>query len=653
MGPLNRRNAIPKIRLLNGFRIIYTEGLRGEKYKIRISNFGEIMPDNIIALLPDHVANQIAAGEVVQRPASVVKELLENAIDAGATQIKLIIKEAGKTLIQVIDNGRGMSPFDARMCFERHATSKISKADDLFALTTKGFRGEALASIAAIAQVELKTRQEKEIVGQHLVMEGGKLLSQSECQSPAGTTFIVKNLFFNITARRNFLKNDQIEQKHIIDEFERVALPHCDVHFILISNGNEILNLPPGNLMQRIKLLYGNYMQKDLVPLSEDTSFVKISGYMSLPQAAVKVKKDQFIFINNRFIRNPFLNHAIYEAYKELIGFQSHPKYFLFLELDPKHIDINIHPTKTEVKFTDERTVYMLLLSAVKRALGKANVGPSIDFETEMSLHSGLQSSEKILSPPKISYNPDYNPFKTDGGSFTAKDNDLQKANRQNWESLFDGFKQTVGNNSAAITPEQQVIENIKKESVDFSVFQLNLKYIVTAYNKSVLIVDQQRAHERIVYEHYLHTKAENRIASQQLLFPEQIELSVNDFGLVQNLKEEFHMLGFDIEEFGRNSIVANGVPADLHDVNVTATIEGILETYKLNTIDARIEKHDNLCRAIARNTCIRYGKQLEENEMKLMVNHLLNCENPLYTAAGKPVMMEVELTEIERFFKK
>ncbi|MCE3228362.1 MAG: mismatch repair protein MutL [Bacteroidetes bacterium] len=611
------------------------------------------MSDNIIALLPDHVANQIAAGEVVQRPSSVVKELLENAVDAGATQIRLIIKDAGKSLIQVIDNGKGMNPFDARMCFERHATSKISKADDLWSLTTKGFRGEALASIAAVAQVEMKTRKKDDVVGQHIIIEGSKFVSQEECQTPVGTTFIVKNLFYNITARRNFLKNDQVEQKHIIDEFERIALPHCDIHFTLISNGNEILNLPAGNLMQRIKLLYGNYMQKDLVPVAEDTSFLKIGGYVSLPSAAVKTRKEQFIFINNRFIKNAFLNHAISEAYKELISFQSHPKYFLFLELDPKHIDINIHPTKTEIKFTDEKSVYMLLMSVVKRALGKANVAPSLDFET--SITSDLvTSSDKVYTQPKVNYNPDYNPFKNSGpSSYQGKETELQKVNKQNWEALFDGFKQTSEEEAQPNTRDQHAIEDLKKESVDYNVFQLNFKYIVTSFGQNVVIIDQQRAHERIVYEHYLNTKSEYKISSQQLLFPEQIELSANDFNLVKDLKDEFNQLGFDIEEFGKNSIVVNGAPSDLQDINVIQTIEGVLETFKLNTIDAKIEKHDNLCRAIAKNTCIRYGKQLDDSEMKLIVNQVLQCENPLYTANGKPVMMEVDLTEIERFFKK
>jgi DNA mismatch repair protein MutL len=609
------------------------------------------MPDHTIALLPDHVANQIAAGEVVQRPASVVKELVENAVDAGATSIKLIIKDAGKSLIQLVDNGKGMNPFDARMCFERHATSKISSADDLFALTTKGFRGEALASIAAIAQVELKTRQADDQVGQQVNIEGGKVLSQTECQAAQGTTFIVKNLFYNIPARRNFLKSDQIEQKHIIDEIERVAIPHTDIHFTVHSNGNEVLNLPPGNLMQRIKALLGGYIQKELVPISEDTSFVKISGYVSLPGSAIKTKKEQFFFVNNRFVRNPFLNHAVYEAYKELIGFQSHPRYFIFLELDPKHIDINIHPTKTEVKFTDDKTMYMLLVSAIKRALGKANVSGSLDFDSETSLNT-LPQANKMYTQPKVSYNSDYNPFHSTPSSPGGGDT-LQKANRQHWESLFDGFKASPDIATVAPEEEQQALETIKKDALDFSVFQLNLKYIVTTYNRNVMIVDQQRAHERIVYEHYLRARTDNPIVTQQLLFPEQIEMSANDFSLVQGLMKEFKALGFDMEVFGKNSVVINGTPSDLQDFNVQQTIEGILETYKLNTIDSKVEKRDNLCRAIAKNTSIKYGKSLDTEEMKLLLNHLMQCENPLYTANGKTVMMDVDYNDIEKFFRK
>jgi DNA mismatch repair protein MutL len=607
------------------------------------------MSSNTIALLPDHVANQIAAGEVVQRPASVVKELVENAIDAGATHIRLIIKDAGKSLIQVIDNGSGMSPFDARLCFERHATSKIHTADDLFKLTTKGFRGEALASIAAVAQVELKTRQSEDVVGQHITIEGGKLVSQEECQCSQGTSFTVKNLFFNIPARRNFLKSDQIEQKHILDELERIAIPHINVHFIVVSNGNEILNLPPGNLLQRIKSLLGSYIQKELVQVNESTSFVNISGYVSLPEAAIKAKKEQYFFVNNRFVRNPFLNHAIYEAYKELISFQSHPRYFIFLELDPKNIDINIHPTKTEVKFTDDKTVYMLLLSAIKRALGKANVSGSLDFEAETGFNTEAEPG-KVYSMPKVSYNSGYNPFNSQQDQGNAP---LEKANRQNWESLFDGFKTNPQTVITSHPNEQQVMDEVKKEAIDFNVFQLNQKYIVTAYNGDVLIVDQQRAHERIVYEHYMGIRKEHGSSSQQLLFPEQLELSANDFTLVKNLLPDFKTLGFDIEVFGKNSVVINGTPGDMKDFNIIETFEGIVETFKLNTIDAKVEKHDNLCRAIAKNISIKYGKELETSEMKLLLGSLFECDNPLYTANGKVTMMEVGYSEVEKFFKR
>jgi DNA mismatch repair protein MutL len=604
------------------------------------------MPENSIALLPEHVANQIAAGEVVQRPASVVKELLENAIDAGAGHIRLILKDAGKSLIQVIDDGQGMNPLDARMCFERHATSKISKTEDLFTLSTKGFRGEALASIAAIAQVELKTRQAHDTVAQHIQIEGGKFMGQTECQGPVGSSFTVKNLFYNVTARRNFLKSDTVEQKHILDELERVAIPHTNIHFAVISNGNEILNLPPGNLMQRLKSLLGNYIQKELVPINETTSFVKVTGYVSLPEAATRSKREQYFFVNNRFVRNPFLNHAIYEAYKELISFQAHPKYFIFLELDPKEIDINIHPTKTEVKFTDDKTVYMLLLSSIKRALGKANAAPSLDFETEMSMENSGKPGAGAYSAPKINYNPDYNPFK----STASIENPLQKVNRQHWETMFEGFRQDV---ETLPSPEQKSLDSLKQESFDFKVFQLNLKYLVTVFNNQLLVVDQQRAHERIVYEHFLKSGADHPVATQQLLFPEQMELSANDFQLVKNMSSEFKQLGFDIEVFGKNSVLLNGSPSDIPGNNIKQLMDGILESFKLNTIDAKLEKRENLCRAIAKTSAVKYGKALEQEEMKSLLNHLFACENPLYTAAGKVVMMEIELPEIEKYFKK
>jgi DNA mismatch repair protein MutL len=600
---------------------------------------------NVISLLPENVANQIAAGEVVQRPASVVKELLENAIDAGATHIKLIIKDAGKSLIQVIDNGKGMSPFDARLAFERHATSKIKSADDLFNLHTKGFRGEALASIAAVAQVELKTKQADDEVGQQVIIEGGNFIDQTNCQCATGATFTIKNLFYNIPARRNFLKDDSTELKHIITEFERVALPHHAIHFSLHSNNNEIYNLPPAPLMQRIMGLFGNYFNQKLVTVDEQTAYVKISGYTGKPDIARKSKKDQYFFINNRFIRSPYLSTAVYEAYKDLVSLDSHPVWFLFLDIDPKQIDVNIHPTKTEIKFIDERTVFVTLMSVVKRALGKANLGPSIDFDTE-SITQDHYSKDRVPVQPKINYNSDYNPFKATSGSVYKEDNNVK-----HWETLFEGFKTGI-----TVEPEEQknqeVIESVQKESIAYKTFQLFNKYIVCNVSDGILVIDQQRAHERILYEHYFKTKSQSPLPTQQILFPEQIELSAKDFGLVGTLLPEFKLLGFDIEIFGKNSIIVNGAPSDLENMNVAATIENIIESYKLNTIDSKMDVHDNICRAMAKNTCIKAGKQLDEHEMQLIIHHLMHCEAPNYTADGKTIFMNIERDSIDKHFK-
>jgi len=605
---------------------------------------------NVISLLPDHVANQIAAGEVVQRPASVVKELLENAIDAGATQIKLIVKDAGKSLIQVIDNGKGMSPFDARLCFERHATSKIKNADDLFNIHTKGFRGEALASIAAVAQVELKTRQKQDAVAQLIEIDGGKFVQQSECQAPVGTSFSIKNLFFNIPARRNFLKEDSTELRHIIEEFERVALPHYNIHFILFSNNNELFNLPAAGLIQRIMGLFSHNLNQKLVPIEQNTDVVKISGYVGKPETAKKKRGEQYFFVNNRFIKSPYLNHAVYEAYRELIASDAHPAYYIFLEVDPKTIDVNIHPTKTEIKFIDDKTIYALLHSSVKRALGKANVGPSLDFEAEMSFNLDAVPQNKTITQPTVSYNPDYNPFKTK--SFSGSNESNATSNKKNWETLYDGFK-----NPNEELPEQTTFSNetveLNHETVTYKAFQLSGKYIVTSFGQNAVLIDQQRAHERILYEHFLNIKEQNPNSVQQMLFPIHMELSNNDFVLIQGLKSEFNLLGFDLEPFGKNNIVINGTPAELGELNAQQMIEGILESYKLNLLDKKIDIHDNLCRALAKNTCIKYGKQLDESEMQTIISHLLNCYEPLYSPNGKPVMMEVEKEEIEKFFKR
>ncbi|MBK7311837.1 MAG: DNA mismatch repair endonuclease MutL [Sphingobacteriaceae bacterium] len=603
---------------------------------------------NVISLLPENVANQIAAGEVVQRPASVVKELLENAIDAGASHIKLIIKDAGKSLIQVIDNGNGMSPFDARLAFERHATSKIKSADDLFNLHTKGFRGEALASIAAVAQVELKTKQATDEVGQQITIEGGNFIEQTNCQCATGATFTIKNLFYNIPARRNFLKDDSTELKHIITEFERVALPHHNIHFTLHSNNNEIYNLPPTPLMQRIMGLFGNYFNQRLVTVDEQTPYVKISGYCGKPDIARKSKKDQYFFINNRFVRSPYLSTAVYQAYKDLISMDSHPVWFLFLDIDPKQIDVNIHPTKTEIKFIDERTVFVTLMSVVKRALGKANLGPSIDFDTE-SITQDHYSKDRVPVQPTVSYNKDYDPFKSTAGSGSSY---KQENNVKHWETLFEGFKTSNISVEAEDQKNQEVIESVQKEAIAYKTFQLFNKYIVCNVSDGILVIDQQRAHERILYEHYFKTKEQAPLPSQQILFPEQLELSAKDFSLVESLLPELKLLGFDIEIFGKNSIVVNGAPSDLENTNVAHTIENIIESFKLNTIDSKIDVHDNICRAMAKNTSIKQGKTLDDNEMQLIIHHLMHCEGPNYTADGKTIFMNVEKDSIDKHFR-
>ncbi len=617
---------------------------------------------NVITLLPESVANQIAAGEVVQRPASIVKELLENAIDAKASFIKLIVKDAGKTLVQVIDNGMGMNPVDARMAFERHATSKIKKAEDLFQLHTKGFRGEALASIAAVAQVELKTKREEDIVGQLIEIEGNKFIRQEECQAPTGSSFSVKNLFFNIPARRNFLKDDSVELKHIIDEFERVCLPHANIHFQLYSNGNEIYNLPPATLIERISGLFSKNLQGKLVQINEDTDVVKITGYVGKPESAKKRRGDQYFFVNHRFIKSPYLHHSIAEAYRELIANDAHPAYYLFLEVNPEFIDINIHPTKTEIKFQDEKIIYALLHSAVKRALGKANLAPSLDFNSEMSFEIDYTKS---VSAPTVTVNPDYNPFSSSssksssgvGSSYKQPlDSDLQKHNKQNWESLYQNYANTDyrGENEHLQLEKQAEQTKLDHEVFSGKGFQLYNKYIISAHENGLLVIDQQRAHERILYEHYIATKDKNSVSSsQQVLFPVTIELTPNDYVLLESLMPHFKLLGFEIEPFGKNTVVVQGTPAELGEFNTQEMVEGILETYKLNTFDVKIDPFENMCKSMAKSAGIKYGKSLDDQEIALMLEHLFNCENPMYSPNGKPIMMEMGKTELDAFFKK
>lgn len=600
---------------------------------------------DIINLLPENIANQIAAGEVVQRPASVVKELLENAVDAGATQISLLVKEGGKTLIQVIDNGKGMSETDARMCFERHATSKIKTADDLFAISTKGFRGEALAAISSVAQVELKTKTAEATEGTSIIIEGGNFINQEPCQSAVGTSFSVKNLFFNVPARRNFLKDDAIELRHIIDEFERVAMAHIEVGFKLISNTNEVYNLPPTNLLLRVAGLAGNTLKDKLVAVNEQTPNISINGYVGTPASSKKKRGLQYFFVNNRFIKSAYLDHAVKSAYFQLIPEGEYPAYFIFITVPPNVIDVNIHPTKTEIKFEDEKTVYAILKTSVKRALGKNNLAPSIDFDQEQIVEFNYNKNQGVPQAPQIQYNPSYNPFndKTDTRSSSTN---------TNWKSLYEDYVKPE-NQHTQINQEEENLFHAQKAEVTFDkVFQLQNRYIVAVTPDGLLLIDQQRAHERIMYEHYKKS-AQHPINSQQELFPQTIELSSADMLLLKELNDDLKNLGFDIVPFGKDTIVVQGVPADLSSLNSVEVLNGLLENYKLNNLDIKLDKGENICRALAQNTCIKYGKELQVEEMKLLVEHLFACEEHAHSPQGKIVYTQINQTDIDKLFKR
>jgi DNA mismatch repair protein MutL len=597
---------------------------------------------DIIKLLPENISNQIAAGEVVQRPASAVKELLENSIDAGATQVSLIVKDGGRTLIQAIDNGKGMSETDARMCFERHATSKISTADDLFAIKTKGFRGEAMAAIASVTQVELKTRQAGSAEGTCVAIEGGSFVSQEPCVCAQGTSVSIKNLFFNVPARRNFLKDDVVELRHIIDEFERVALAHPDIAFKLTSNGNEVYNLSQGTLINRITGLLGNTLKDKLVAVNEESPNISIRGYVGTPASARKRRGLQFFFVNNRYIKSPYLHHAVMGAYEQLIAPEEFPAYFLFLEVPANSIDINIHPTKTEVKFEDEKNLYAILKTSVKRALGKNNLAPSIDFDVEQIVEFDYGARPGSVKTPQIRVNPSYNPF---------TENKEPGKPAADWQTLYQDYL-TPETGHSLPGGQERLFSGAESFQVPAKFFQLQLKYIVAAIEGGLLLIDQQRAHERILYEHYRKT-ALHPAHSQQELFPQTVELSSADMLLLNELNEDLHKLGFDILPFGKDTVVIQGVPADLSSLNSTEVLQGLLENYKLNNLDVKLDKGENIYRSLARNTSIKYGKELQPEEMRLLMEHLFACENHSFSPDGKVVYSKIDLFDLDKLFKK
>jgi DNA mismatch repair protein MutL len=617
------------------------------------------MPD-IIQLLPDAVANQIAAGEVVQRPASAVKELIENAIDAGADKIQLILKDAGKSLIQVIDNGCGMSLTDARMCFERHATSKIRKAEDLFAIRTMGFRGEAMASIAAIAQVELKTRRHEDELGTCILIEGSEVISQEACSANTGTSISIKNLFYNTPARRNFLKSNPVEMRHIIDEFQRVALANPQVFFTMHHDGQEVYHLPSAALKQRIVHLFGNNYNQRLVPVEEETTIINLRGFVGKPEFARKTRGEQFFFVNNRFIRDAYLNHAVLTAFQELLPDETFPLYVLFIDIDPGKIDINVHPTKTEIKYQDEKSIYAIIRSAVKRSLGKYNITPTLDFDQENSIgHLITPKPFDEIVQPSIAFNPDFNPFanekKTDREiPFLRNNNDYNTAIPRNWDTLYEISKkeetlqQEMHAEKGIPVDEQEITKSSERQF-----FQVHNRFIMSQIKSGFMLISQQAAHERILYERFLQQLQNHSGVSQQSLFPQSVTLNSSDFELLKELLPDIRGLGFDIREFGKNTVVVEGIPADISNANEHELLEQLLEGFKNNLAILKLDKRDNLARSLARNAAIKTGVKLSLEEMNQLVDQLFACQMPNLALNGKPVITTFTLNELAERFEK
>ncbi|QEC52301.1 DNA mismatch repair protein MutL [Anseongella ginsenosidimutans] len=601
------------------------------------------MPD-IIHLLPDSVANQIAAGEVIQRPASAVKEMMENALDAGASTIRLIIKDAGKALIQVSDDGQGMSASDAHICFERHATSKISKAEDLFSIRTMGFRGEALASMAAIAQVELKTRREEDEIGILIQTEGSSITREEPCQCPKGTTISIKNLFYNIPARRNFLKSNAVEMRHIIDEFLRIALSHPDRFFSLHHEGQEVYHLPKASPKQRIVHVFGHQYSERLVPVEEDTNIIRLQGFAGKPDYAKKTRGEQFFFVNNRYIRDGYLHHAVMNAYEELLVPGSFPFYVLFISIDPAAIDVNVHPTKTEIKFEDEKPVYAIIRSAVKRSLGRYNIAPSLDFEADQNLVEFRQNPTEII-PPVVRVDPDFNPFSSSKGSYQSP-----RLNLGNWEQLYSVSRAEEPPPANALIAAEEGGDNPLQE---LQTYQLHQKYILSHIKSGCIVIDQQAAHERILYERYLQQLENKKGSSQQNLFPRTVELSPGDFSLVMELQEEIKALGFDFREFGKTTIIIDGSPADLAEGNEDKALESLVEDYKQNLALLKLDKRNNLARSLAKNAAVKAGTRLNREEMNRLIDELFACKMPKTSVSGKPTFITIGLDELAKRFEK
>ena len=609
---------------------------------------------SIIQLLPDHVANQIAAGEVVQRPASVIKELCENAIDAGASDIKLICKEAGKVLIQVIDNGKGMSVTDARLCFERHATSKIRQAEDLFDLHTKGFRGEALASIAAIAHVELKTKQDQVELGTHIIIEGSKFISQDVAVLPKGTSFLVKNLFFNIPARRNFLKSDIVELRHIIDEFQRVALAHHNIHFTFYHNGSEMFNLPQSNARQRIVNIFSGKTNEKLVPISETTDILQIKGFIGKPEFAKKNKTEQFFFVNDRFIRSAYLHHAIMNAYEGLLPLGSQPSYFLYLQVPPHTIDINIHPTKTEIKFDDEQALYAILRSATKHSLGQFNVAPILDFDRDLNLDTPYSFQNKKSESPTIQVDSNFNPFQEEKKQYQNKYK-FKPESQPHWESLYVGLDSKsvdvaeMSFESDTITSSLFADAEIEKKPT--TTYQIHKKYIVNPIKSGMLIIDQQSAHQRVLYEQFLTNITVHQANSQQLLFPLTLYFAASEIALLQVIQQSLESTGFVFNALNNDSVVISGLPVTVSESEVAKVLEQLVNDLQAEVPDSSFSQMDSMAKSMAKSLAVKTGMYITEEAQVNLVNNLFACKDATVSPFNKKTYITLSVDDLDKKF--
>ena len=596
---------------------------------------------NLIKLLPDHVANQIAAGEVVQRPSSVVKELLENSIDSGAKKISLLIKEAGRTLIQVVDNGSGMSEKDAVICFERHSTSKITNAADLFNLSTKGFRGEALASIAAISHTELITKNESSDIGTFIKIEGNKIIQNKSIVSNIGSSISVKNLFYNVPARRNFLKSDNVEVRHIINEFHRVALAHPEIHFEFDNNDLQLFSLPISNIRQRIVNIFGSKSNEKLVPVDETTEVLKLSGFIFKPEFSKKSRGEQFFFVNNRYIKNAYLNHAVNSAFEGLINSGYNASYFLFLEVDPKRIDINIHPTKTEIKFDDDHTIYAILRSAIKHSLGQFNISPVLDFDRDKNLdipykYTSMPASANL----EVEVDRNYNPFKKNNSELKSQINTQDFAKEE--ELVYSSLSENLNS-------QLDVSDSLKDSKP--TVFQLRNKYLVNKIKSGLVIINQNRAHQRILYENFLKYITVQGNESQKLLYPIEVHLSIKEIAIIDNFKTQLNNSGFLFDTVNNETLSFSSLPASIEESNIESIIRQLLDNISNEIPDDNFSQTDMISKSLAKSMSIKNGQNLNPNEMEYIVNGLFACKEPNISPFNKRTYITLTSEDLDTKF--